>query len=752
MEHVKKNIVIISHYYPPHTGGIEIVASNHAKRLARLGNTVTVVTSKISSKEKDSIIDGVRVLRVKASNFFEQWGVPFPLFYPSLWSIQKSVIKHADIVHVHDAFYLSSFVGVLIAKIYKKPIVLTQHVALIAHTNPVVNLIQKVVYGTTGAFIFSNADKILTYNDRVRNFLLDRKVKEGKLISLINGVDTDLFRPLTHVEKEKARERFGFAPTENIILFVGRYVPKKGFDKVLALRNEKYKIMCVGGDTPKEKFENVVFFEKCDQTKLAEIYQIADLFVLPSVSEGFPLSIQEAMASGLPIVTVKDSGYEQYNLDTTLISLIDKSEVTLLKETVSTVIENSDLMKKMSEYSLNYARTYFDWSIVIEKLNTIYDSLVLSGKKEIAIVSDAVYPFSKGGKEKRLYDITTRLAKRGYDVTIYCMKWWEGNENTMMCEGVKFYAISPYYPLYENERRSIKQGVFFAIHCIKLIFKKFDVIEVDHIPHLVLFTTKLVCVLKRKQMIVTWHEVWGKKYWQIYLGGLKGYIAYMIEKITVTFPDIIVSVSEHTTANLKTILKVRTPIVTIPIGFEVENIKNAQASNIASDIIFAGRLLTHKNIDVLLKAIVILKQKNISTNTIIIGEGPEKENLTQLALNLDLKDDVSFFGFIEKHEDMYSILKSSKVFALPSTREGFGMVVIEANACGLPVLTTNHENNAAKDLIMNDNGTVFTLDENQLADIIEKTLKTRKDAHFYEQHALRYNWNNIFPQIEKLYS
>ncbi len=752
MEQVRKNIVIVSHYYPPHTGGIEIVASNHAKRLANLGNTVTVVTSNIPSKEKDSIMDGVRVLRVGASNFFEQWGVPFPLFYPSLWSVQKSVIKHADIVHVHDAFYLSSFAAVFLAKIYKKPVVLTQHVALINHPNIFVNLIQKVVYGTTGAFIFRNANKILTYNDRVKNFLLDRGVSESKLSSLINGVDTDLFKLLNKHEKEVVREKFGLTPTEKIILFVGRYVPKKGFDKVLAIRDGAYKIVCVGGDTPKEKFEHVVFLEKCDQRKLAEIYQIADVFVLPSVSEGFPLSIQEAMTSGLPVITVKDSGYEQYNLDSNLISFIDKSEVKLLKEAVLKVLFNVDLIKKMSEYSLSYAHTHFDWDSVIQKLNTVYDEVFSVRKKEIAIVSDAVYPFNKGGKEKRLHDITTRLVQKGYNVTVYCMHWWEGKEVSIIQDGVKFYAISPYYPLYEAERRSIKQGVFFALHCLKLLFKSFDVMEVDHIPHLVLFTTKVISIIKRKKMIVTWHEVWGKHYWKTYLGGLKGYIADMIEKMTVTFPDVIVSVSEHTTQNLKSVLKVKTPIITIPIGFDLDTIKDSPSSETTSDVVFAGRLLTHKHIDILLRAVRVLKDRNIHIKTIIIGEGPEKEDLEQLTSQLGLNETVSFLGFIEKHRDMYGIMKSSKVFVLPSTREGFGMVIIEANACGLPVLTTNDAHNAAKDLILNENGMVFILDEHSLADIIEKTLKTRKEAYFYQKHSEKYSWDIIFPKIEKLYS
>ena len=123
--------------------------------------------------------------------------------------------------------------------------------------------------------------------------------------------------------------------------------------------------------------------------------------------------------------------------------------------------------------------------------------LEVEKKKKIAVVADAVYPFNKGGKEKRIYDITTRLAQQGYGVTIYCMQWWP-DSRTIIKDNIRFYAISPYYSLYHRDRRSIKQGIFFAWHCLKLVREEFDIMEVDHIPHLVLFTTKIVCLLKRK--------------------------------------------------------------------------------------------------------------------------------------------------------------------------------------------------------------------------------------------------------------
>jgi dolichol-phosphate hexosyltransferase len=86
----------------------------------------------------------------------------------------------------------------------------------------------------------------------------------------------------------------------------------------------------------------------------------------------------------------------------------------------------------------------------------------------IVFVSDAIYPYNKGGKEKRLYELSTRLAKLGHDVHIYTMHWWSGTENTRVENGVTLHAISKKYEMYKRDRRSISEGVLFALNCFKL--------------------------------------------------------------------------------------------------------------------------------------------------------------------------------------------------------------------------------------------------------------------------------------------
>src|SRR5664280_750230 len=99
---------------------------------------------------------------------------------------------------------------------------------------------------------------------------------------------------------------------------------------------------------------------------------------------------------------------------------------------------------------------------------------------KIALVSDAIYPYNKGGKETRIFELSTRLAEAGHDVHIYTMKWWDEPHNQRAENGVTLHAISPKYSLYKDEKRSIKQGILFGLACLRLLRAKFDVAEVDH--------------------------------------------------------------------------------------------------------------------------------------------------------------------------------------------------------------------------------------------------------------------------------
>ena len=149
----------------------------------------------------------------------------------------------------------------------------------------------------------------------------------------------------------------------------------------------------------------------------------------------------------------------------------------------------------------------------------------------------------------------------------------------------------------------------------------------------------------------------------------------------------------------------------------------------------------------------MIKREISDIKCIIIGDGPEKGKLMKLAKKLRVENNVKFVGFLENHDDVIAYMKSSKVFVLPSTREGFGIVALEANACGLPVVTVIHERNAVCDFIKsNGNGFICELLEEEIADEILMALDRREDMRERcIKNAKEYDWERITNLVERLY-
>jgi glycosyltransferase involved in cell wall biosynthesis len=111
-------------------------------------------------------------------------------------------------------------------------------------------------------------------------------------------------------------------------------------------------------------------------------------------------------------------------------------------------------------------------------------------------------------------------------------------------------------------------------------------------------------------------------------------------------------------------------------------------------------------------------------------------------------NDLDFLGFLPSHDEVLGLMKSSKVFALPSTREGFGLVVLEAAACGLPTVTLNHPDNAAQELVEDSvNGLLTRYDVTDFARALRAMVDdpSRREAMSEELRRLaaRFDWAGI---------
>jgi D-inositol-3-phosphate glycosyltransferase len=385
-------ILLVCHYYPPHVGGIENVVRDEAVRLAELGHQVTVLTSGERTSSTDEFDEdgprspgapSVRVVRIAAWNGTElRAGVPFPVPSPRLLSRALRWARWADVVHVHDCFYLTSWAAGFAAAATRTPLVLTQHVAMVEHPSAVVMAVQKLVYGTAGRALLRRAAAVFTINEYIARFVGTLGAAPAKVVVLGNGVDGQLFRPATDkTERARLRERFGLPADRVLALFVGRLVPKKGIDLVLQAidatdpHDTVFDLVVVGrGDAaPLRGRERVHYLGEHSARTVAEIYRACDLFVLPTTGEVFPLVVKEAMSAGLPVVTTDEPDYARYGLDAEGVALVPR-EPDAVRGALAAIAGDGALRERMGSYAAQYAAKQFSWSEHITTLLHHYRS------------------------------------------------------------------------------------------------------------------------------------------------------------------------------------------------------------------------------------------------------------------------------------------------------------------------------------------------------------------------------------------
>jgi len=368
---------------------------------------------------------------------------------------------------------------------------------------------------------------------------------------------------------------------------------------------------------------------------------------------------------------------------------------------------------------------------------------------KIAFVYDVIYPYVKGGVEKRVWELATRLTHRGHDVHIFGMKFWEG-EDILVREGVFLHGVCPAQKLYVGGRRTIWQPLFFSMRLIfPLLKERFDIIDCQQFPYLSCFSAYLFSKIKKAPLVISWHEVWSD-YWYEYLGW-KGFAGKTTERLVFRLTSENLAVSKTTAKNLKN-LGLCHEIKIIPNGIDLNRIRSISPYSESWDIIFVGRLIREKHADLVIHAVNLLQHKNKDIRALIIGEGPEYNTLKNLINGKKIDNTIHMSGFYRDHDDLIAHLKSSKVFVLPSTREGFGITALEALACGLPVVTVDHPSNAVRELISEHNGFLCSLSAQDLAD---------KICHALQYHAVMrdtcivsaesFDWDHITSEVESYY-
>jgi glycosyltransferase involved in cell wall biosynthesis len=379
---------------------------------------------------------------------------------------------------------------------------------------------------------------------------------------------------------------------------------------------------------------------------------------------------------------------------------------------------------------------------------------VKSQKLIIAQVIDAIHPYSQGGREVRYHELAQRLSDR-VRLNIYTMHWWSGSR-TRTEGGVTFEAVAPLVPMYAGSRRSFRQALLFTLGCFRLLGRRFDVLEADQIPYLQIFVLRLVANLRRKRLIVTWHEVWGPSYWREYLGRL-GVVAWVIERSVMRLPDHIVAASDQTAERIRATLGEDTPVTVIPNGVDLDTIRRVNPDESTTDLVIVCRLIAHKRVNMLLDAVALLHAEGMPITCRVVGDGPEREALHRHAEAVGVHHAVDFRHEVHEQKEIYALMKAARVFAFPSAREGFGAAVLEALACGLPVVTTSDHDNLAQHLVARSRrGIVCEATPEDFAAAIKKCFADTEAAASGmdggdESWLSEYSWDTLAERVHRVW-
>jgi glycosyltransferase involved in cell wall biosynthesis len=379
------NLLMLSHYFAEHRGGIEIVAEALARELARLGFSVSwLATGELNAAADDSHIGKYAL---SASNIGETlFKVPYPILLPSAWRKIFGEARRAEVIIAHDALYMTSIFGYLAARALRKPFVIVQHIGLVPYQNPVLLRLMELANRLVAAPLLVRASKVVFISQLTMSYFAKlRWVNDPTLI--FNGVDVNLFYPaIGDGEIRRERQVLNLPADATIISFVGRFVEKKGLRILEHLaRNHPEFIFAFAGwgslDPTLWGLKNVRVFKSLSGRALAGFYRASDLFLLPSVGEGFPLVVQEALACGLPVICGLDTAQADSNASPFLkgvkvdLDNSDETAASFSREIVYALGQpevDSDRLRRFE-----FARTNYSWTSAAASYASLLGSLAV---------------------------------------------------------------------------------------------------------------------------------------------------------------------------------------------------------------------------------------------------------------------------------------------------------------------------------------------------------------------------------------
>lgn len=365
-------ILLVSNYQPPHMGGIEFAAGALKQCWEEDGHQVTWMTTDIPRGTRPNTPENIRV---RSANFLETWWqvnspVIHPLAYPE---IVRQVRSH-DVINIHSLAPGLSTLTLWAALRRQRPAVATQHVGVIPMRAGLLNLAQKVFLCRTAAWAVSRGTLLTFVGEAVRDWVVQQTgIPTDRVTMTPAGIDQRSYFFVADDERSKLRDRWDLARHRFNVLFVGRFYEKKGLPlmETVARQCPDIHFTFVGSgpvDPTEWHLPNVRVIPFVSTSELREIYGSHDLFIMPSVGEGWPAVVPQAMACGLACL-VSEATFAGYNRDPDRFVIAPRDPEKLagiLKQAASNGLPLLNRRSLLSEYALQTwdwkktARIYLD--------------------------------------------------------------------------------------------------------------------------------------------------------------------------------------------------------------------------------------------------------------------------------------------------------------------------------------------------------------------------------------------------------
>jgi glycosyltransferase involved in cell wall biosynthesis len=317
----------------------------------------------------------------------------------------------------------------------------------------------------------------------------------------------------------------------------------------------------------------------------------------------------------------------------------------------------------------------------------------------ICVVYDCLFPHTVGGAERWYRNLAERLAEEGHDVTYLTLRQWDRGDRPTL-QGVRVVTAGPRMGLYtgDGRRRILPPLVFGAGVLVHLLVRgrRYETVHTASFPYFSLLAAGLARPLGRYRLVVDWHEVWSDSYWREYLGRVGGSIGMVVQRLCARVRQRAFCFSRLHAGRLRE--EGLRGEVTVLEGEYAGSLQTPQAHVAGLKVVFAGRLIPEKRAVLAVAALAAAARRIEGLSGELYGDGPEREAVLRAIESHGLAGTVSAPGFVAA-ERIDEALRDGMCMLSTSSREGYGLVVVEAAARATPSVVVAGEDNAATELI-----------------------------------------------------